>query len=414
MTPIQIHPTTNPGEAKQVLEGMTQDQPMRWRDINQQDFLMGSAAPTSARALPPEIVYINFVAKEIWIPLDFVTQRGMVAEKALIDCGANENCIDIKTTQKLGIKTRLLPEPMGLRNVDGTDNCGGMVKYWLPVTVFQGDRARMLKFLIVDLGQDHIILGYPWFREFNPDIDWPKKFVKGPPFLAADAMIAPNDLITHARTFTRRRYLNPNGRALIWHMTEEYEDEDPLPGQDESHTFITQFDPRKHQSAPLPEGTVERVKNELNRVERHLDLTKTAQHHNTATIDDDFAETIKEQQARKLLETQFAQMLEKPTIGIQEQKLEQLMDSSPLAKLAALKEENRQRQIQNKLAVMETKLTPQDQLPTPPDTPPPKPSQHFQTLGQTIKINRTTAATQCAIDVQKNTTKETQGTPTTV
>jgi hypothetical protein len=38
MTPIQARPTTNPSEAEQVLEGMMQDQPMRWRDINQQDF----------------------------------------------------------------------------------------------------------------------------------------------------------------------------------------------------------------------------------------------------------------------------------------------------------------------------------------------------------------------------------------
>ena len=99
-------------------------------------------------------MYINFVAKEIWIPLDFVTQRGMVAEKALIDSGANENCIDIKMAAKLGVKPRLLPEPMGLRNVDRTDNRSGMVKYWLPVAVFQGGRAHMLKFLIVDLGRD--------------------------------------------------------------------------------------------------------------------------------------------------------------------------------------------------------------------------------------------------------------------
>jgi hypothetical protein len=38
-TPLQINPTTNPSEAKQVLDGMMQDQPMRWRDINNQDFL---------------------------------------------------------------------------------------------------------------------------------------------------------------------------------------------------------------------------------------------------------------------------------------------------------------------------------------------------------------------------------------
>ena len=170
----------------------------------------------------------------------------MVEEKALVDSGANENCIDIKTTQKLGIKPRLLPQPMGLRNVDGTDNRGGWVKYWLPVTMFQGGRARMLKFLIVDLGRDRIILSYPWLWEFNPEIDWPTKFIKGPPFLTADATIEPNNLVNHTKLFTCRRYLNPNGRALIRHMPGEYEDDDPEPRQTENHTFIKTFDPRKH------------------------------------------------------------------------------------------------------------------------------------------------------------------------
>jgi hypothetical protein len=99
-------------------------------------------------------MYINFMAKEIWLSFDFVTHQGMVKEKALIDSGANENCIDIKMAQKLNIKPRLLPQPMGLRNVDGTDNWGGWVKYWIPITMFHGGKARMLKFLIVDLGQD--------------------------------------------------------------------------------------------------------------------------------------------------------------------------------------------------------------------------------------------------------------------
>ena len=104
-------------------------------------------------------------------------------------------------------------------------------------------------------------------------------------------------------------------------MTEEYEDEDPPPGQKESHTFVTAYEPQKHRSAPLPEGAAERVRNELNRVEKYLDLTKTAQHPDTLENEDDFAETIKEQQARKLLETQFTQTTNKPTIGTQEQQL---------------------------------------------------------------------------------------------
>jgi Retrotransposon gag protein len=37
-TPRFRTPTTNPGEAEQVVEGMTPDQQTRWRDLNQQDF----------------------------------------------------------------------------------------------------------------------------------------------------------------------------------------------------------------------------------------------------------------------------------------------------------------------------------------------------------------------------------------
>ena len=43
--------------------------------------------------------------------------------------------------------------------------------------------------------------------------------------------------------------------------------------------------------------------------------------------------------------------------------------------------------------------------------PPPKALEHFQKLGQTLKVNRTTAATQWAIDAQKSATKETTELP---
>jgi hypothetical protein len=85
------------------------------------------------------------------------------------------------------------------------------------------------------------------------------------------------------------------------------------------------------------------------------------------------------------------------------------MDSSPLTKIAKLKEENRQRRIKTHLNTIEQNLTPLEEphsLPTPPDTPLPKASERFQTLGQTLEVNRTTAATQWAIDAQKSTQQE--------
>jgi hypothetical protein len=95
------------------------------------------------------------------MPFEFVTCHGMVEEKALIDSGANENMIDIRTMHKLGIKLQLLEQPMGVYNVDGTESHEGMIKHWLPIAIFQGDKAQMFIFYIADLERDQIIFGYP-------------------------------------------------------------------------------------------------------------------------------------------------------------------------------------------------------------------------------------------------------------
>jgi heme oxygenase len=184
----------------------------------------------------------------------------------------------------------------------------------------------------------------------------------------------------------------------------EYEGDDPQPGQKEDHTFTTTTEPTEPELAPRPKGAAERVKNELNQIERHLDLTQTALQ--PYKEDDDFAETFKEQQARKILETQFTKPPTTSNMANQERKLEAAINSSPLTKIAQLKEDNRQRRIQHQLDVVETNLTSRWHLPTPPDTPPPKMSQRFQQLGQAIEISRTTAATEWAIEAQKTTTKE--------
>ena len=36
------------------------------------------------------------------------------------------------------------------------------------------------RFYVTNLGSDQTILGYPWLRDFNPDIDWPTRKLKGP------------------------------------------------------------------------------------------------------------------------------------------------------------------------------------------------------------------------------------------
>jgi hypothetical protein len=35
-----------------------------------------------------------------------------------------------------------------------------------------GEQQLTQQFYVINLGQDHVILGYPWLWEFNPEIDW--------------------------------------------------------------------------------------------------------------------------------------------------------------------------------------------------------------------------------------------------
>jgi hypothetical protein len=186
-------------EFEQYLENDTLDSNT---DIQYTDFPI--TRNENADTWPTNTIDINYIAKEVWLPLEFVTHQGMIQEKALVDCGANKNCMDIQTAKKLGVKPLLLDQPMGIRNVDGSDNREGMIKYWLPVAVFQGETSKMIKFIITDLGRDRLILGYPWLKAFNPEINWVTKFIKGPPFLAVDATIDSNQLKRHAKDFTHK------------------------------------------------------------------------------------------------------------------------------------------------------------------------------------------------------------------
>jgi len=46
--------------------------------------------------------------------------------------------------------------------------------------VKQGNKKVQQRFYVSNLGKDRFILGYPWFRTFNPDIDWTEAKLKGP------------------------------------------------------------------------------------------------------------------------------------------------------------------------------------------------------------------------------------------
>jgi hypothetical protein len=105
----------------------------------------------------------------------------MANEKALLDSGATENFIDETTWQWLGIGWKELGKPITVTNVDRTENKKGKITHYCWLCIKKGARDKLQRFFITDLGQDRIILGYPFLYHFNPPVDWTAGRIRGAP-----------------------------------------------------------------------------------------------------------------------------------------------------------------------------------------------------------------------------------------
>ena len=115
----------------------------------------------------------NSMTLSIEISGESIDQK-TIEMKALLDTGAGGKFIDQNFVQNQRIKTKNLEHPIEVFNVDGTPNKQGTItKYiWLDLTINRCTRPHNL--FVTRLGKQKIILGYSWFKQNNPEIDWEK------------------------------------------------------------------------------------------------------------------------------------------------------------------------------------------------------------------------------------------------
>jgi hypothetical protein len=113
------------------------------------------------------------------VPITFANLEGVKQGVALVDSGATECFIDMKTAQCWGLPTRWLVYPRKIYNVDGMENKAGKITRSCMLRVHKGKKQAHQRFFITSLGNDCVILGYPWLEEFNPEIDWSARTMKG-------------------------------------------------------------------------------------------------------------------------------------------------------------------------------------------------------------------------------------------
>jgi hypothetical protein len=108
----------------------------------------------------------------------FLHSRSKRAETiTLLDSGATENFISIHYTRRLGLPIQRLTQERRLFNVNGTPNKAGTLKYFTDITIRTGTKRTRLRYFLTDLGNNQVILGYPWFASAQPCIDWAKGWI---------------------------------------------------------------------------------------------------------------------------------------------------------------------------------------------------------------------------------------------
>jgi len=96
---------------------------------------------------------------------------------ALLDSGATKNFMNLTYARWMKLPIKTMPHPQKLYNVDGMENRAGEVKFFVDLRTRMGTNTTNLRFFLSDLGGQKAILGYLWFANVQPRIDWKRGWI---------------------------------------------------------------------------------------------------------------------------------------------------------------------------------------------------------------------------------------------
>ncbi len=110
------------------------------------------------------------------ISVHFIHQEVSQTTNALVDTGATHNFLTPQLVELLDLQPQKLPKQRTIRNVDGTLNKSGRIESYVDLELRPKNWWNMVgqkqRFYLADLGEDQMILGYPWMAANNEPLDW--------------------------------------------------------------------------------------------------------------------------------------------------------------------------------------------------------------------------------------------------
>ena len=252
--------------------------------------------PVSSSVIPKSK---NCRKHSLYIPVSLIvslTTLNTVTTTAIIDSGAQINCIDWAFICRHGIPTIPLKNPFPIHNTDQTSNI--YYRYEVVTYVKIGSITQQVRLYAINGGKENIILGHPWLEKTNPSIDWNKGMVT-----ISETKDQSLEL-SFAHLGARGRYLNKNTRPSYTPKVN--------PRQETTLNSTEQTGLCQYLSAELPEQFTERAVDSfiINRIQRcgskFLTPAATATI-NKLTMSTDLAMKAEAEKPKKTLPAEYAE-----------------------------------------------------------------------------------------------------------
>ena len=95
-----------------------------------------------------------------------------VATSAFIDSGAGGIFVHPRLVIRLRLLTTPLASPILVFNVDDTPNKRGKITHSVTFPMTIAGETRITTAYVANIGRQDFILGLPWLKDENPDINW--------------------------------------------------------------------------------------------------------------------------------------------------------------------------------------------------------------------------------------------------
>src|SRR5258708_8181188 len=106
------------------------------------------------------------------VPVSVRTNYKTTDIKALVDSGATDNFISPDFARRMGLGSMPLERPQKVWNIDNTKNKAGSITHSITLDVQTNGQRNDMMFLVMELGTEDLLLGYPWLATYEPHITW--------------------------------------------------------------------------------------------------------------------------------------------------------------------------------------------------------------------------------------------------